>query len=152
MRLVKSLHLLLLKKEQGYFPLFPSTKHPPLGCFLPPFSLFLASRLLIPSTGNTTCQTAQAPAYAHHFSGQKKKKKLLMGNASFSSAFVWLVALLGSFPKWYTAPNLLYCSTRYRRWVKRCALVPNTEYQCVIGECKCEQLHLSQEVWDLICL
>lgn len=26
--------LLLLKKEQGYFPLFPSIKHHPLGCFL----------------------------------------------------------------------------------------------------------------------
>lgn len=32
--------LLLFKKEQGYFPLFPSTKHPRLGCFLPLSLLF----------------------------------------------------------------------------------------------------------------
>lgn len=75
--------LLLFKEEQRYFPPFPSTKHP-LGMFPSPFLSFLAPRPLIPSVGNTTCQTAQAPML---IITQDKKKKLMMGNASFRRFF-----------------------------------------------------------------
>lgn len=131
--------LLLFKEEQRYFPPFPSTKHP-LGMFPSPFLSFLAPRPLIPSVGNTTCQTAQAPML---IITQDKKKSWWWVMHLLGELFFWLVALMAKFPKCYTAPNLLYCSTRYRCWMKHCcALVPNMECSCVI-EHKCEQLHLS---------